>query len=197
MSPLAVVPVVGKVLGKGAKTAAKKAASLAVKPAMAAAERASLAVERAAQPYPAPVNLNPLSEKQFYRRYLAHKDLRSKTPEQKAEVLKSVQDEGFRSGWVLPAYRGGEPQNVIDEGYAPRKGDRVYLVPLSTVNEKRGRPLTITAGWKPAPYESVDVEEDYQPLYDLYRKAFEKQNLTNKAHGGRVLSLAVKRKGKK
>jgi hypothetical protein len=47
MSPLAVVPVVGKVLGKGAKAAAKKAASLAVKPAKAAAEKAPLAVERA------------------------------------------------------------------------------------------------------------------------------------------------------
>jgi len=46
MSPLAVVPVVGKVLSKGAKKAAKKAASLAVKPAKAAAEKtAPLAVK--------------------------------------------------------------------------------------------------------------------------------------------------------
>ena len=49
MSPLAVVPVVGKVLGKGAKAAAKaatkRAASLAVKPVKAAAEKAPLAVK--------------------------------------------------------------------------------------------------------------------------------------------------------
>ncbi len=49
MSPLAVVPVVGKVLSKSAKIAAKKAAkktaSLAVKPAEAAAEKAPLAVK--------------------------------------------------------------------------------------------------------------------------------------------------------
>lgn len=115
-------------------------------------------------------NEKPLSEKAFYRNYSQHVDLRHRKNLTGREVLKTIKEEGFKSGGlnILPA-SDGRIHNVIDKKYGVRSGDIVYLVPNKNVDINKQK---IKDGWKPNKHEVVFVEYDYQPMYDLYKKTF-------------------------
>jgi len=111
-----------------------------------------------------------LTEAEFYKQYVAHKDIRNKGAN--AEQI-------MRDGWMpgigtsaLPPYRGGNPSNVIEKTYGPKAGDTYYLVPKgSWTDGKNG--LVINAGWKPKPNEIVKIENDNEPLYNAYLRSME------------------------
>jgi len=243
MSPLAVVPVVGKVLGK----AAKKAASLAAKPAKAAAKKASLAVERAAQPYFAPgsperaANLSKLMEgahPEAFGESGLPKDFYHGTAD---NIYEFDLDHPNRhdAGWLgRGAYLWDKPKTAGD--YAGLKAGREYpnVLPLhasfknpyfATLKDKQrlmliehaeGKEAASEAsrawtdelmskghdsvilkeagiGWRDAPNEYV-VFDPARVKSRFNRGTFDpSEPEINKAHGGRVSPLAVKRKGKK
>ena len=251
MSPLSVVPFVGRVVGKGAKAAAKaatkKAASLAVKPAKAAAEKAPLAVERAAQPYFAPgsperaANLSKLMEgahPEAFGESGLPKDFYHGTADNIYE-FDLEHPNRHDAGWLgRGAYLWDKPKTAGD--YAGLKAGREYpnVLPLhasfknpyfATLKDKQrlmliehaeGKEAASEAsrawtdelmgkghdsvilkeagiGWRDAPNEYV-VFDPARVKSRFNRGTFDpSEPEINKAHGGRVSPLAVKRKGKK
>ena len=116
----------------------------------------------------------PLTESKFYREYMAHKDLQGKAAGNAEEVAAQIAETGFRRGRnvnLLPAYRGGQPTNVMERGYAPMKGDTVYLIPKEG-RESTGNGDVIKAGYRPKPYEVLRIDSDYPSLYQEYLKAW-------------------------
>lgn len=119
----------------------------------------------------------PLTEKQFYKKYVAqHKDLRGKRndtwKENKVEILKSGFKEGVNVN-ALPIYTGTEI-NVIDQQYGNRKGDIIYILPKEGVTLGRNGYKT-KEGYIPKLNEIVIIEYDKQPTYEAYK---------NQAEGG-------------
>ena len=117
---------------------------------------------------------SPLTERQFYRYYSQHIDVRGRREGTAENNLKSILETGFKPGFnvnTLPPYRGGPPQNVVDQQYAPKSGDVVYLVPNHSTR-KTGNGQVINENWKPQPYEALRITEDYPSLYQEYLKAF-------------------------
>jgi hypothetical protein len=118
-----------------------------------------------------------LSESRFYSRYMRHTDIRGRIEGKETGDVKSVLERnkknilknGFRTSYgnVLSSRQS---DSVMGKKYNVRKGDYVYLVPRGSYNERKSM---ISQGWKPKPYEVVIVEYDEQPLYDLYKKAFQ------------------------
>ena len=116
----------------------------------------------------------PMSEAQFYKRYIQHIDLRGRDAGTAEANLESIMREGWRQGGNvsgLPPSRGGEPRDVIERKFAPRPGDVVYLVPPEWQRET-GNGTSIKPGWVPKPWEVIRVGEDNPPMYDEYRKAY-------------------------
>lgn len=114
----------------------------------------------------------PLTEAQFYRKYSQHIDLRGRggTAE---DNLRNILENGFNQSAnvnTLPAYRGGQPRNVVDMKLAPRSGDVVYLVPNEATREM-GNGRVINTGWKPADHEVLRITQDYPSLYEEYLAA--------------------------
>lgn len=112
----------------------------------------------------------PLTEKQFYKKYVAqHKDLRGKRndtwKENKVEILKSGFKEGVNVN-ALPIYTGTEI-NVIDQQYGNRKGDIIYILPKEGVTLGRNGYKT-KEGYIPKLNEIVIIEYDKQPTYEAY-----------------------------
>ena len=121
-----------------------------------------------------PAAEKPLTESKFYREYMAHKDLQGTKNGNADEVAAQVVETGFRRGRnvnLLPAYRGGQPTNVMERGYAPMKGDTVYLIPKEG-RESTGNGDVIKAGYRPKPYEILRIDSDYPSLYQEYLKAW-------------------------
>lgn len=222
MSPLAVVPVVGKVLGKSAKAAAKKAASLAVKPAKAAEKALPLVVK------PTEVAV----EEDF------------RIP---AYAVKGIQDDGsfskYDSGiksygrdvenvpieWLqnLPGneLRHGEgrinqyAQSILDNGLsdpliinvgkntgtaklgegnhrleAMRRAGFTHIPARVMVGSQYGSDLLPRSNFRG---DLIPQAEEYFSADARPSSVFKSLKGVTKAHGGRVSSLAVKRKGKK
>jgi hypothetical protein len=128
--------------------------------------------------------LTPLSEKEFYKTYVAqHKDIRNVTPEDRAAAAQAILESGFNKGVnvnALPVDRGGPARNVIDKRYGNKAGDRVYLLPKEGVLEG-GNGLVTAEGYKPNPMQMLDISVDREPSYEAYLR-----NFTKKAEGGPV-----------
>lgn len=124
-----------------------------------------------------------LSEKEFFKTYIAqHKDIRSKTDEEKNRVRQSIINEGFDADGfnvnALPVNRGHKPgtqMNITELKYGNRKGDMVYLLPKHGV-KSGGNGYKTVKGHKPHPHEVVRIEYDGQPSYEAYKNQFEKDS---------------------
>jgi hypothetical protein len=129
--------------------------------------------------------LTPLSEKEFYKTYVAqHKDIRNVTPEDRAAAAQAILESGFNKGVnvnALPVDRGGPARNVIDKRYGNKAGDRVYLLPKEGVLEG-GNGLITAEGYKPTPMQVLDISVDREPSYEAYLRNFTKEY----AEGGAV-----------
>lgn len=117
----------------------------------------------------------PLTEAKFYNAYLQHIDVRGRISGAAAQNAEDIVRNGFKPAGpaavnVMPAYRGGEPGNVAEKAYAPKVGDTVYLVPRSAVKNDK-----VLAGWKPQPYEVLQITEDNQALYPAYLESWNQQ----------------------
>jgi hypothetical protein len=73
---------------------------------------------------------------------------------------------------LMNVWRGGEPRNIMDSRFLPRKDDVIYLVPKSAQVKMRGYGEKIAEGWKPAPYEVHTVSETGQDMYQSYLDKF-------------------------
>jgi hypothetical protein len=124
----------------------------------------------------APVGMTkPLTEKQFFKKYQQHIDLKNRTDQLGEERAKSIVEKGFNQGFgvnTLPAYRGGEPRNIIDQVFAPKKGDYVYLVP-NEFADKLQSGYKVKESWMPKKEEMLKIESDYPSLYQEYLKFFQ------------------------
>ena len=120
----------------------------------------------------------PLSESQFYRQYAQHIDIRGKHSGNAKETAEKVAKEGFKSGVgvnALPPSKGGKPLTIIDEKFAPKVGDYVYLAPKNAwKNTPSG--MKIQSGWKPGPGELLVIKEGDvgKSTYQLYLEALAK-----------------------
>ena len=82
--------------------------------------------------------------------------------------IKSIQKDGFRQGMginALPIYEGGEPTNVIDMKYGPKKGDIFILAPKDQVIIG-GNGYKIKEGFKPTDDQIVKIEYDNQNVLE-------------------------------
>jgi hypothetical protein len=73
---------------------------------------------------------------------------------------------------LMNVWRGGEPRNIMDSRFLPRKDDVVYLVPKSAQIKMRGYGEKIAEGWKPTPYEVHTIAETGQDMYQAYLDKF-------------------------
>lgn len=135
-----------------------------------------------------------LTEAKFYGNYYVHKLIRG------AGDMDSILENGFKSMSpnVMPAYRGGEPRNIIQKAYAPMAGDVIMFVPKDQVQLSRSK---VKDGYKPSREDFATVEYDYQPMYELYQKthpniAFQKQRKPKSAIN-QMVSLPVDLVGSK
>jgi len=111
------------------------------------------------------------TRKQFQNNHLVHVDVKGRqgrhdSQEVKASVLKN----GFTGGQLLPAYKGGTPTNIIDEQYAPRKGDVIYVIPPEGWESRNGMEY-IKKGYKPRPNFIIEAPEDFIDVYDVFSKS--------------------------
>jgi hypothetical protein len=115
-----------------------------------------------------------LTEKQFYRQYYVHIDIRGRAGTAAANREQILRD-GFKSQYVnvLPAqapFPPGYKPNVMEARYAPQKGDVIYLVPRAAL--VRGRNGSkVKPGWKPRPYETFTFDDPSKALYAYYLEA--------------------------
>ena len=111
-----------------------------------------------------------LSEKEFNKKYKAqHKDVRSKTEDEKLSVKQKILNEGFNQSMnvnALPIFK--KPDNVISKTYGNKKGDIVYLLPKDGVEDKMNG-YQVKKGHKPSPSDIIRVEYDHQPTYEAYK----------------------------
>lgn len=120
----------------------------------------------------------PLTEAQFNRAYMAHKDLRGVREGTLEQNLKSIAESGFRRGFnvnLLPPYAGGAPTSIVDRAYAPKAGDVMYLIPQEG-RVQAGNGFVTKEGYKPAPHEVLRITEDFPSLYQEYLKAWAATN---------------------
>jgi len=103
-----------------------------------------------------------ITKSKFYSSYLQSKNIRNVDP-------KIVMDKGWIGGAgainVTPVYRGGEPRNVVEKAYGPKKGDVIFLVPKDQVKGDK-----VMDGWKPKLHEVVTVESNNQDMWELFSK---------------------------
>jgi hypothetical protein len=120
--------------------------------------------------------IKPLSEKEFYKKYDMHHDLRGGStnyPKSNSVELKNkILQEGITSGWVNNAYPGikGRP-GYFDKKFGTKKGQTTYLVPKSNV-DKDG--IKIVKPYKISEEEILNFDYDFQPAYEAYLKNFNK-----------------------
>lgn len=120
----------------------------------------------------------PLTEKQFYRQYVQHIDLRGRESGNADETAAKILEEGFRKGAnvnAVPPWRGGEPKDIGDEKFMTRAGDVVYLAPKEAWKDAPNGP-EIQDGWKPKPWEVIKITDPKKSMYENYKEAFEKHN---------------------
>ena len=124
--------------------------------------------------------IKPLSEKEFYKKYDMHHDLRgssSNYPQSDAKKLKTkILKEGIKSGHVNSAYSGlkGKPTN-FDKKFGTKKDQTTYLVPKSHV-DKDG--VKIVKPYKIKEEEILNFDYDFQPAYEAYLKNVDRINKT-------------------
>lgn len=116
----------------------------------------------------------PLSEKEFYKKYVAqHKDLRSQNQSEIDSTKKSIMENGFREGRnanAIPIYKG-DTGTIISQRFGNKKGDIVYLLPKEAViNGANG--YKTKEGFKPTSNEIIIIEKDGQKSYDAYKNQF-------------------------
>ena len=122
--------------------------------------------------------IKPLSEKEFYKKYDMHHDLRGGStnyPKSNSVELKNkILQEGITSGWVNNAYPGikGRP-GYFDKKFGTKKGQTTYLVPKSNV-DKDG--IKVVKPYKISEEEILDFDYDFQPTYEAYLKNINKLN---------------------
>ena len=97
-----------------------------------------------------------------------HKDIRSKTPEERETVKASILSEGMKReslsfGNTLPAYRGGAPMDIVQKKYAPMAGNRGYLLPEDAVDAKT---RNYKDGHRPEEDHVIDFSKDYQSAHE-------------------------------
>jgi len=98
--------------------------------------------------------------------YYQHKLIKGK------ENVRGILETGFKGKGanVLPVL-SGEPTNIIEKAYAPKKGDMILLVPKSQVdNLNSPRPLSVKQGFRPQPHEIVEIEYDNQTPLEVQRR---------------------------
>ena len=110
----------------------------------------------------------PLTEKQFYRTYYQHRMLRG--PADAEAIMRDGWQEGGIGPNVLPAYRGGQPSTILERRYMLRAGDTALLIPKEGVRDTPNGPK-VRAGWKPRPYEVVQITSDGPAMYQEYLQA--------------------------
>ena len=118
----------------------------------------------------------PLSEREFYKKYDMHHDLRGSSDSYSKSNSKKLKNkilkEGIKSGWVNSAYAGlkGKP-TYFDKKFGTQKGQTTYLVPKSNV-DKDG--IKIVKPYKISEEEILNFDYDFQPAYEAYLKNFNK-----------------------
>jgi hypothetical protein len=160
---LSALPIIGRPAGVAVRNAIKAAEKTAIK---GAAKTSEMAVTPKAE--------KPLTEKQFERNYLQHIDLRNRG-KKAGEVAEKIKTEGFRPGAgmnLMNVWRGGEPRDIMQSRFLPRKDDVVYLVPKSAQVKMSGYGEKIAEGWKPAPHEVHTIAETGQDMYQAYLDKF-------------------------
>ncbi len=111
------------------------------------------------------------TRKQFQKNYLVHVDVKGRQGKHNPqEVKESVLKNGFTGGQLLPAYKGGTPTNIIDEQYAPRKGDVIYVIPPDGYETRNGMEY-IKKGYKPPPNFIIEAPEDFIDVYEVFSKS--------------------------
>jgi hypothetical protein len=122
--------------------------------------------------------LTPLSEKEFYKTYIAqHKDIKNVTSEDRAAAAQAILESGFNKGFnvnALPVDRGGPATDIIMKRYGNKAGDRIYLLPKEGVLEG-GNGLITAEGYKPDPMQMLDISVDREPSYEAYLRNFTKK----------------------
>ena len=130
-------------------------------------------------------SIKPLSEKEFYKKYDMHHDLKGASanyPKSDSDTLKNkILDEGIKAGWVNNAYPGlkGKP-DYYDNKFGTRKGQTTYLVPKANVDKSGTK---IIEPYKISQEEVLDFDYDFQPAYEAYLKNIDKLNKVNKNKG--------------
>lgn len=124
----------------------------------------------------APISEKPLTERQFYNQYAQHIDIRGRKNGNALETRSAILRDGFKRGFgvnALPPSRGGEPMNVVERIYGPKKGDVVYLAPRGAWDDTRNG-MMIKDGWVPKPHEAIVIEDDEnRSMYQRYLEAFQ------------------------
>lgn len=118
----------------------------------------------------------PLTKAQFKRQYAQHVDLRGRMAGTLKENAKAIQAGGFKKGFnvnALPVSMGTPPMSIVDRTMNPKKGDYVYLAPKGSWKDG-GNGMEILDGWKPKPFEVIEVDKDNPNMYEEYLRAFEK-----------------------
>ena len=111
------------------------------------------------------------TRKQFQNNHLVHVDVKGRQGKHDPQEVKaSVLKNGFTGGQLLPAYKGGTPTNIIDEQYAPRKGDVIYVIPPEGWESRNGMEY-IKKGYKPPPNFIIEAPEDFIDVYDVFSKS--------------------------
>ena len=111
------------------------------------------------------------TRKQFQNNHLVHVDVKGRQGKHDSQEVKaSVLKNGFTGGQLLPAYKGGTPTNIIDEQYAPRKGDVIYVIPPEGWESRNGMEY-IKKGYKPPPNFIIEAPEDFIDVYDVFSKS--------------------------
>ena len=109
----------------------------------------------------------PLSESKFNAQYMQH-------IARSGSDIASIMRDGFKSGIgpnLMPPYRGGKPNSIMEMKYRPRAGDVVLLVPKSGWKDTpNGR--KIVNGWIPSVNEVLRITEDNASIYQEYLKSF-------------------------
>lgn len=135
---------------------------------------AGLGILAALGAIPAAGELKPLTKSQFAKEYMQHVDLRGRAGDA-AKRMEKIIKEGFEPGFgpnLLPVWMGGQPKNIMEQKFLPRSGDIVYLVPKSGREKTSGGAFRISKGWKPEPFETVKLTDDFSDIYSEYLKAF-------------------------
>lgn len=121
------------------------------------------------------------TEREFYRQYAQHIDLRGRQSGDSLKNRESITQEGFRRQFganALPPSLGGQPTDLIGKRFAPQVGDVVYLAPKDAWKDRQGRGMQVQSGWTPKPWEAVVIGEDDvgKPMYELFAREWKRHN---------------------